>query len=148
MPAYLFNPDAHQDEFFKATEEIDKRCGGELECMQSGTGWTFVWNLNSTVMFCQALNFLTLTFGAFYFYPRVIGTYCNLLLGTCHLLAIFIAFMSAKTPWGHFCSFNQSPNMFFEDEAEEVFMEIGSQKFLGDSSYHNDAVVMNMLAFI
>lgn len=144
QPAYLLDNNVQVKDFFERIEEIDEYCDGELSCIQAGTNWSFIWYFNMLIMFAQSANFIILATGAFYFYPRMIGTYCNFLLGSCHALALIVSFYLYKTPWSRWCGYNLAPNMQFEGGAGKV-MEFGKREFLGDSTYVNDYVMIRML---
>ena len=73
-----------------------------------GTGWTFVWSYNAAWAIIMACNFVLMTIGAFWFWPRYIGTICNCCLGCCHISGIGFMLAGALNPYPRICSFNKS----------------------------------------
>ena len=66
-------------------------------------------------MIIQGINFILLSVGAFYFYPRLIGTFCNFCLGCCHLSAFSMALAARYSPAGAICAVNISSNQYEGD---------------------------------
>ena len=83
-------------------------CGTDKNCWETGTGWTFVWSYNAAWAIIMGLNFILMTIGAFWFWPRFIGTWCNCCLGCCHISGISFMLAGATNPMGRICSYNKS----------------------------------------
>jgi len=56
----------------------------------------------------MGVNFILMTIGAFWFWPRFIGTWCNCCLGCCHITGISFMLAGATNPMGRYCAFNKS----------------------------------------
>jgi len=75
-------------------------------CMKRGTGWSEAFNFNAAMLILMSLNFITMTIGAFWYYPRLIGTFCNCCCGCCHFAAFTVALAYRTNPLGAYCSAN------------------------------------------
>ena len=69
------------------------QCDDDQDCYEMGTGWSFVWAWNMAWSIILGLNFIVLAVGAFYWWPRYIGTLCNYVLCNCHLLGVILMFV-------------------------------------------------------
>ena len=98
IPAYV--TDGNLDLITMANPDADiiKSCGQNMQCYANGTQWTAVWNFNAYILMVQMANYLLLMLGAFWFWPRCIGTICNCCCGCCHLLGILSIFGSRFSP--------------------------------------------------
>ena len=86
------------------------------EVCAEGTRWSAVMAYNGTVLLVMAANFVLMTFGAFFFYPRVIGTLCNCCCACfCHFGAWTMALAYRYNPIGVYCSINVAPNHYLGD---------------------------------
>ena len=63
----------------------------------------------------MALNFVLLTFGAFWFYPRLIGTFINCCCGCCNLGGFIFALGVRFNPLGAHCVLNVAPLQYEGD---------------------------------
>jgi len=89
-----------------------------MDCLKNGTRWSVAFNFNGVMLFFQACNFLLMTFGAYWFYPRLIGTFVNCCYGCCHLAAWTMAVGVFGSPLGQSCVINVQPNQY---EGKEIF---------------------------
>ena len=80
-----------------------------MKCLEKGTEWSVVWSFNGSLMIIQAINFVVLTVGAFWFYPRLCATVCNCCLGCCHFYGIVAALNGSLSPYGVMCGYNIAP---------------------------------------
>ena len=96
-------------------------CDGLLSCAQKGTNWTEVWKINAYVMMLQSANFVFLTFGAFFFWPRYFGTICNCCCACfAHLTAIITAMMGRWGAAGDNCAMNIAPVKYKDSEFDST----------------------------
>lgn len=103
-------------EIFELSIDYEESCRGkEQDCREAGTAWTEAWSFNASIMIIQGINFILLSVGAFYFYPRLIGTFCNFCLGCCHLSAFSMALAARYSPAGAICAVNISSNQYEGD---------------------------------
>ena len=63
----------------------------------------------------MAANFVIMTLGAFYFYPRIIGTFINCCYGCCHLIAWTLILGMRFNPIGNHCVLNVAPLQYTGD---------------------------------
>jgi len=111
IPDFVPDPDVSSLEMMQMSMDLEESCiGKEMLCREKGTEWTQAWSFNASIMIIQGINFIVLSIGAFYFYPRLIGTFCNFCLGCCHLSAFSIAIAARYSPAGALCAINISPN--------------------------------------
>lgn len=69
--------------------------------------------MNAAMLIIQALNFILLAVGAFWFYPRLIGTIINTICAFCaHPASWGAALGSALSTPGIYCSFNVAPSTY------------------------------------
>ena len=117
IPTFTPDSDVSVRELAQLSEDYEKHCDGkEEECREKGTEWTMAWSFNASIMIIQGINFIVLSIGAFYFYPRLIGTFCNFCLGCCHLSAFSVALSTRYSAPGAICAINISPNQYDEDK--------------------------------
>ena len=94
-------------------KNVEESCKDkEPECIKKGTDWSGAWGFNAFIMITQGLNFILLAVGAYWFYPRCIGTFCNLFLGCCHFGAWIACLATRYSPPGELCAVNVSPNQY------------------------------------
>ena len=84
----------------------------------------------------MAVNFIVLTIGAFWFWPRFIGTICNCFLSCCHGIGVGFLFAGALNPYPRICSYNKSTSSYEGDyewnyEGMTYEREHGMMFFLG-----------------
>lgn len=108
-PSFILDPEVTLDELLDATADIATICKDDKACLEKGTQWSVVWSFNGSLMIIQAFNFIALTIGAFWFYPRFFGTICNCCLGCCHFYGIVAALNGAVGPYGIWCGMNVGP---------------------------------------
>lgn len=107
-------------------------CGTDQSCYEAGTGWSFIWAWNAAWCIIMAINFLVLTFGACFFWPRYIGTVCNWFLCICHLVGFIVMILGAAAPMGRICSYNKGTSTYD-----------GDYKFVWDGmTYQGDHAVL------
>jgi hypothetical protein len=102
LPSFSFDPEVSESDKSSNASNIFSFCDKKYDqdCSKS-TGWTYVWAINGYIMIAQAVNFIVMTIGAFFFYPRCIGTILNFLLACCcHSTAISIALAARFLPFG------------------------------------------------
>jgi len=63
--------------------DAEEFCDGDKECEKGGTEWLLVLLWNGALMITMGCNFILLAFGAFCFWPRLIGTCFNCGLAIC-----------------------------------------------------------------
>jgi len=63
---------------------------------------------NAFTMLAQSLNFLLMTCGGWYFWPRVIGTFMSWPLALATLTAVFFSFESLGRDYTDFCRYNNA----------------------------------------
>ena len=104
IPSFIRDPYSDNDEYISLLKEIGVQ---NYSDNKEGTNWTAAWNLNAVIMLLQAANFVTLAFGSFWFYPRLIGTFCNCFCACCcHLSAIIMLWSARFSLLGRLCSLN------------------------------------------
>ena len=64
------------------------------------------------VLIVSGINFILMAIGAFWFYPRYVGTVINGCYGCCHCCAWIMALSSRFNPLGDMCSINVAPNKY------------------------------------
>jgi len=62
------------------------------------------------MMLLHVLNFVLMSFGGFWFYPRVIGTFINWFLSFCHVGVIVFTLFRRYNAFGVWCSYNEVAN--------------------------------------
>ena len=77
-----------------------------------GTQWLGAFLFNGTCLIITAMNFLVMTCGAFYFYPRYFGTLCNFCYSCCHCTAWFACLSTRFNPLGALCAANVAPSTY------------------------------------
>ena len=107
-PAYIKDPELTASKYFEIGMEMVDFCSRGENC-EKGTQWSAAFAFNSTVLILSAANFIVMTFGAFFFAARIVGTWCNFCCGCCHCLAFSMALGVAYNPMGYWCSANVSP---------------------------------------
>lgn len=136
IPNYI--PDATEAKMIELVLNYEESCKDkELECAQKGTDWSGAWRFNAFIMITQGMNFILLAVGAYWFYPRCIGTFCNLCLGCCHLGAWIACLAARYSPPGELCAVNISPNQ----------LENGGT-WSDDWTYKKDAELLGALGII
>ena len=83
----------------------------EMDC-KFGTLWTAAFTFNAIMLILMALNFALMTIGAFYFYPRLIGTFLNCCYGCCHFAAWVLTLAVRFNPPGRYCAINIASNQY------------------------------------
>ena len=73
-----------------------------------------MYNAITTLIMCG--NFVLLTFGAFWFWPRLVGTLVNFFIGCCHCSAISMMMAGVMGPHGRICGYNLAPSTYLGDE--------------------------------
>lgn len=90
LPKY----DYGDDDIEKISKDLKDGCELDKGCYEDGTGWTFIWFVNAITMIAQSLNFMLMTCGSWWFWPRVIGTFMSWVLGLASLFAVYLSFES------------------------------------------------------
>lgn len=86
-----------------------------VNCYRSGTGWSIAWYYNAVWMCIMGCNFILLTFGAKWFWPRLIGTWLNMAFGCCHCSGIGLLMAGVTGPFGVICGYNKSTSTYEGD---------------------------------
>ena len=121
----------------RAIEDIFNDCGNDKACLAAGTGWSTVWAFNASIMFIQAVNFIVMAIGGFFWYPRLCGTLFNLVCAfTCHFASVILMFNRRLRPFGDLCSNNYVTSTYNGDNDWDE----------GGNTYEDDANLMILLA--
>ena len=83
---------------------------GNIEACLYGTRWSAAFSSNAVFLILMFLNYITLTFGAFWYYPRLIGTICNCCCGCAHFGTMVAALSYRFSPYGNYCAANEGGN--------------------------------------
>ena len=108
LPTY----DSGDKDFEKISKDLQDGCGLDddgvinKDCYENGTGWTFIWFFNAITMIAQSLNFMLMTCGSWWFWPRVLGTFMSWVLGLASLFAVYLSFESYQRDYTDFCKYN------------------------------------------
>ena len=117
IPAYFRSSDLSDEDFADLLVDYADFCDGDKACYEKGTGWTEIWAYNAAIMFLQAVNFVVMAIGGFFWYPRLFGTVINFICAaTFHLAAVILLFGGRLSPPGDICSYNISPNTYDSDD--------------------------------
>ena len=99
-----------------ASKEWAETCEMDRDCYKTGTGWSFVWAWNAAWCIIMAINFVVLAFGAFYFWPRLIGTVCNsCCLCCCHFIGLIFMLVGVGNPFARICQYNKATSTYAGD---------------------------------
>ena len=110
IPYYKEDPDIHRATFFQQKYAADDYCEENMQqCLEKGTGWAGMWAFNGSIMIIQAINFIAMACGAYYWWPRLLGTLCNCCLSCVHLSAWIVIFSARFSPLGNYCAINIAP---------------------------------------
>ena len=82
------------------------------ECIKRGTQWSQAFTFNAVILLISFFNFCLLMVGAFWFYPRIIGTIFNCCIGVCHLAAWVFALSVRYSALGRACVLNVEGNQY------------------------------------
>ena len=88
-------------------EIIEGGCGSD--CLQMGSKWSIIYSLNGSTLLLVALNMILNIFGAFLFWPRIIGGVCNCFLSCVHFAAIIATAVFRFRLYGQLCALSQGP---------------------------------------
>ena len=115
LPEYT--PDSSLDPFDAQSMQNDLLdvCGLDMDCYRTGTSWTIIWMYNAVWVLIMGINFIMLAIGAFWFWPRYVGTVLNCCFGCCHCSAIMWMLSGVLGPAGRICSFNISTSTYQGD---------------------------------
>ena len=89
----------------------------------------------------STFGLLVLTFGAFLFWARYIGTICNLIYSTFNCIAFLLVLTFRFYPVGNWCSYNDAPNSFSSRLAKGLPDEDGT-------TYRSDATYMAVFGIL
>lgn len=102
-------------------------------------------------MFLQVLNFIVLAIGGYWFYPRLIGTFMNWVLGFCHFCVIIFSLYARFSPFGRWCSYNVAGNNGSAIESyenlQQVYGYFETKSSIFEKDYKGDSILMLNLAF-
>jgi len=87
-------------------------CLDDPKNCRRGTQWLGTFLFNGLCLIITAMNFLVLTCGAFYFYPRYFGTLCNFCYSCCHCSAWLACMTMRFNPIGALCAANVAPSTY------------------------------------
>ena len=105
--------DIHED-IASASLDWRKYCDSDQDCYEMGTGWSFVWAWNMAWSIMLFINFVILTFGAYYWWPRFIGTVMNYALCPCHLAGVILMIVGVTNPYARMCQYNKATSTYDE----------------------------------
>lgn len=89
-------------------------CDNDQDCYEMGTGWSFVWAWNMAWCTMMFINFVLLTFGAYYWWPRFIGSIMNFALCNCHLVGVILMIVGVTNPYARMCQYNKATSTYDE----------------------------------
>ena len=112
VPTFSPAEDVNLQDLLDAIADVTDHCGTNLDCYKQGTRWENAFTFNAWMLFLNMLNFITLTFGACWYFPRLFGTYCNWCCGLAHFIAIVTGLGRRFGPQGKLCMFNEAPSNF------------------------------------
>jgi len=81
----------------------------DSDCLEMGTKWSIIYSLNGSTLLLIAMNMILMIFGAFRFWPRMIGACCNCLLSCIHLAAIITTAVFRFRLQGKLCALSLLP---------------------------------------
>ena len=90
-------------------------CLNNKENCEHGTQWSVAFTWNATVLFLSAINLVVMLFGAFFWWPRLFGTYFNFCYACCHCSAFLLALGVRFNPVGELCAINVAPSEYLGD---------------------------------
>ena len=90
-------------------------CDQDQDCYKHGTGWSFIWAWNMAWCIVMGLNFIVLTVGSCYWWPRFIGTICLYLLSSCHMAGWIFMIIGVTNPYARMCRYNKATSSYAEE---------------------------------
>ena len=122
-PYTEINPDDFEA-IAEVGEDLLEECDLEdTDCLlELNTGWKLVWAWNGAWMVIIGCNFLLLTLGSCFFWPRLIGTYLNCSLAFCSFAGAMMGIASVVSPIGRSCAFNHAYNTL---DSDDTFLDEG-----------------------
>lgn len=102
-------------ELLSLATEWYEECGLDQECYEFGNGWSFVWAWVGAWWVIMGVNFLVMTFGAWFWWPRYIGCIMNCCLANCTLIGGIVSIVAVGRPYGRICSYNRSTSTYKGD---------------------------------
>ena len=115
IPSYEPDPSLNVFDAQQLQKDLFDVCGYDLACYRQGTLWSFIWTYNAIWILIMGVNFIFLSMGAFWFWPRLIGTWLNCCFGCCHCSAISYLVVGVMGPYGRICSYNVSTSTYLGD---------------------------------
>jgi len=112
-----------------------------------GTQWSVAFTFNGAMLILQAFNFIMMAVGAFWFYPRLIGTFVNCCFGCCHLAAWAFALSVYANPLGQSCMLNIIGNQYGGKEYN-ASLNTWITEWSDDWTYQKDGTVLFALGTI
>ena len=132
---------ADRDAFCSITTR-DRKTGQERGNCEGGTRWTTVFTYNAIVLLLMSLNFVMMTFGAFYWTPRYIGTISNCFCSCFHIAGWATALGYGLSPMGRWCAMNIIGNQYNGGASLLDSMGDPSKYFSDESSYKKDQIFL------
>ena len=87
----------------------------DSDCLGDGTKWSVLYSMNGFTLLLLALDMIFVVFGAFYFWPRVLGACFNCLLSCAHFGAIITTAVFRFRTQGKLCSLSLRPSRVDSD---------------------------------
>ena len=112
VPSFTRNPKIDDAMFDIAWKKVEEMCKVKPEECVKGTQWTGVFTVNFLFLCMSGFNFLTMTLGAFWFWPRYFSNICNCCLGCCNLGGWTFAISMRYNPIGEVCAMNIAGNTY------------------------------------
>jgi len=138
---------ADRDAFCSITTR-DRKTGQERGNCEGGTRWTTAFTYNAIVLFLMSLNFVMMTFGAFFWTPRLIGTICNFCCSCCHIAGWATALGYGASPMGRWCAMNIIGNQYKGNASLFDLMGDSSKYFSDQMSYKKDQLLLLVIGAI
>ena len=138
-------------DFFEANMEMIKFCDDKESNCNKGTQWSGAFAFNAACLIITAINFVVMTFGACYFYPRYLGTMFNFCYACCHCAAFSMAIGVRFNPLGIWCSYNVAPVKYDADVPLNFNLKQGTyhfDKFSDEQTYQKDSNILAGLGVI
>ena len=137
VPGYLRDPTIDNAEMDNINDAAEDWCiNNASECIK-GTQWSAAFAFNSSVLGISAGNFIIMTLGACFFWPRFVGTWINFCYACCHCSAFATAIAVAFGPLGARCKTNIIGNEYE-----------GNYKFNDSMTYKMDGELLGALGAI
>ena len=125
IPAVIRDPTIHPADYNILEEDAANYCKERGDDCYKGTQWYITFYGNAVVLCLSAANFIFMTFGAFFFWARYAGVFCNFCYACCHMYCCFIGLSAAFGPLGLLCTANIAGNAY---EGNQIFNDSTTYK--------------------